>query len=58
VAVVKNVALESAHRVVDKHLNTIDQLQKINEYANEILDLLMRWSRGDEEALHAFKREI
>jgi Asp-tRNA(Asn)/Glu-tRNA(Gln) amidotransferase B subunit len=53
VAVVKNVALESAHRVVDKNLNTIDQLQKINTYANEILDLLMRWSRGDEEALHA-----
>ncbi len=52
-AVVKNVALESAHRVVDKHLNTIDQLQKINANANEILDLLMRWSRGDEEALHA-----
>ncbi len=50
-AVVKNVALESAHRVVDKHLNTIDQLRKINEYANEILDLLMRWSRGDEDAL-------
>ncbi len=54
-AVVKNVALESAHRVVDKHLNTIDQLRKINEYANEILDLLMLWSRGDEDALRVLQ---
>ena len=51
VAVVKNVALESAHKVVDRHLDTIGQLQKINQNANELLDLLMRWNRGDEEAL-------
>ena len=57
VAVVKNVALESAHRVVDKHLNTIDQLRKINEDANEILDLLMKWSRGDEEALKSLDKQ-
>ena len=57
VAVVKNVALESAHRVVDKHLNTVDQLRKINEDANEILDLLMRWSRGDEEALKSLDKQ-
>jgi len=40
VAVVKNVALENAHRVVDKNLDAIDQLQKINIEANRLLDEL------------------
>ena len=58
VAVVKNVALESAHKVVDKHLDTIGQLQKINQNANELLDLLMRWNRGDEEALQILESQV
>ena len=40
ITVVKNVALENAHRVVDKNLNAIDQLYKINEAANKLLDEL------------------
>jgi len=36
--VVKNVALENAHRVVDKNLNAIEQLQNINRKANDLLD--------------------
>jgi hypothetical protein len=40
IAVVKNVALENAHRVVDKNLNTVDQLCKINKQANQLLDTL------------------
>jgi len=58
VAVVRNVALESAHKVVDKHLDTIGQLQKINQTANELLDLLMRWNRGDEEALQILESQV
>jgi hypothetical protein len=58
IAVVKNVALESAHKVVDKNLDAIAQLQKINEYANELLDLLMKWSRGDEGALQILESQI
>ena len=38
--IVKNVALENAHRVVDKNLNSVDQLQKINDEANRLLDEL------------------
>ncbi len=38
VAVVKNVALESAPAVVEKNLNVIEQLQGINEHANWLLD--------------------
>jgi len=40
VSVVKNVALENAHRVVDKNLNAVDQLNKINQQANTLLDEL------------------
>jgi hypothetical protein len=58
IAVVKSVALESAHKVVDKHLDTVAQLQKINADANEILDLLMRWNRGDDEALQILESQV
>ena len=40
VAVVKNVALESAPKVVEKNLDAVSQLQKINEQANQLLDEL------------------
>lgn len=58
IAVVKNVTLENAHRVVNRNLNTLDQLQKINDNANEMLDLLMRWNRGDEEALQILECQV
>ena len=58
VAVVKNVVLENAHAVVQSHLDTIRQLQKINQNANELLDLLMRWNRGDEEALQILESQV
>jgi len=58
ISVVKNVALENAHKVVDKNLDAVAQLQKINRDANEILDLLMRWNRGDEEALQVLESQV
>jgi predicted transcriptional regulator len=58
ISVVKNVTLERAHQVVDKSLNAIEQLQKINNYANEMLDLLMRWNRGDGEALQILESQV
>ncbi len=57
-AVVKNVALESAHKVVESHLDTLGQLQKINQNANELLDLMMRWNRGDEGALQILESQV
>ncbi len=56
--VIKSVALENAHRVVTKNLNSIEQLQKINTHANELLDLLMRWNRGDKEALQILESQV
>jgi len=58
VAVVKNVALENAHKVAANHLDAVAQLQKINRDANEILDLVMRWNRGDEEALQILEGQV
>jgi hypothetical protein len=47
IAVVKSVALENAHRVVTKNLNLIEQLQRINDHANELLDRAMQVVRGE-----------
>jgi len=58
ISVVKSVALESAHKVVEQNLNTVAQLQKINDYANELLDLLMRWNRGDSMALQILESQV
>lgn len=58
ISVVKNITLERAHQVVDKSLNAIEQLQKINGYANEMLDLLMKWQRGDGEALQVLESQV
>jgi len=55
---VKIVTLEKAAEVVEKKLDTIGQLQKINDYANELLDLLMRWTRGDEVALQILESQV
>jgi hypothetical protein len=58
ISVVKNVALENAHNVVSESLDAVSQLRKINEYANEMLDLLMRWNRGDTEALQVLESQV
>ena len=58
VAVTKDVALRSAPELVAKGISALDQLQKINDYANELLDLLMRWNRGDDEALQILESQV
>lgn len=51
------VAAKKIEQVVDRKLDAMEQLWKINEDANEILDLLMRWQRGDEEALQILESQ-
>ena len=58
ISVGKEIALVEAHKVVSEHLDTVKQLQKINADANEILELLMRWNRGDDEALQVLESQI
>jgi len=40
IAITRNVALEHANDVVNRNLNAIEQLQKINRKANQLLDEL------------------
>lgn len=47
ISIVKSVALENAHRVVEKNLDAVEQLRKINEHANDLLDRAMMVSRGE-----------
>ena len=47
ISVVKSVALESAHKVVDQNLDTIAQLQKINQVTNQLLNELT----GDDKVI-------
>ena len=54
--VVKNVALENAGRVVDKHLNAVSQLENINKKANTLLDTATK-AKDNKTALNAM-REI
>ncbi|MHC1744973.1 MAG: hypothetical protein AB9873_18370 [Syntrophobacteraceae bacterium] len=49
--VAKEITLRRAPEIVQGEINAIQQLQKINVHANEILDGLMRWQRGEPEAL-------
>jgi hypothetical protein len=58
VAVVKNVALESAPAVVEKNLDVIEQLQGINEHANWLLDHVMSWIKGDDAAIQILEKSV
>ena len=42
IAVVKSVALETAHEVVDRNLNAVDQLLNINRKANTLLEVAIQ----------------
>ena len=53
----KVIATKKIEQVVDQRLDAVEQLQKINDNANEILDLLMRWGRGDDEALQILESQ-
>jgi hypothetical protein len=46
------------HKIATCEINIVDQLQKINLAANEMLDILMRWNRGDDEALQILESQV
>ena len=48
--IAKNITLHQAGEIVKKEINAVTQLQKINDHANELLDLLMVCVNGDEAA--------
>jgi hypothetical protein len=54
----KDVVLFHAGDIVAKEIDAVQQLRKINSHANELLDLLMRWNRGDDEALRILEGQV
>jgi predicted transcriptional regulator len=54
----KVVVAKKVEQIVDRKIDAIEQLQKINADANELLDLLMRWNRGDDEALQILESQV
>ena len=52
------IVAKKVEQVFDRKIDAMDQLIRINEYTNEILDLVMAWSRGDDEALQALESQI
>ena len=54
----KVVVAKKIEEVVDHKIDAIEQLTRINEYANEILDLLMRWNSGDDEVLQVLESQV
>jgi hypothetical protein len=58
VAISRNVTIRAAHKIVDREINALDQLQKINRDANELLELLMRWNRGEDDALRVLESQV
>ena len=52
-SVAKDITLIRAGEVVRKEINAVSQLQKINDHANGLLDLMMVCVNGDEAAKEA-----
>jgi hypothetical protein len=52
------LAIEQAPRLVNQRLDTIAQLNKINSYANELLELLMAWNRGEDVAIQLLESQM
>jgi len=56
--IVRHVATERAPAMVDRGLDIFDQLNQINSDAREILDLCMRWQRGDDVAIQIMESQV
>ncbi len=54
----KVVAAKKIERVVDQKLNAMDQLRNINDSANEILDLVMGWIRGEDDSIRVLESQV
>jgi hypothetical protein len=48
----------SAEKVLQQSIDAMAQLVQINGYAKEMLDLLMRWQRGEKEALQLLEGQV
>ena len=54
----KVIVTKKVEQIVDRKIDAMEQFQKINDYANELLDLLMGWQRGDNQALQILESQV
>jgi predicted transcriptional regulator len=54
----KAIVAKKVEQVVDQKIDAMAQLNQINSHANEILDLLMRWNRGEDGALQILESQV
>jgi predicted transcriptional regulator len=52
------IVAKKVQQVTDQKIDALEQVSKINSYANEILDTLMAWGRGDSEALQILESQV
>jgi hypothetical protein len=45
-------------KMIEHNLNAYEQLKKVNDNANELLDLIMAWQRGDDVALRVLESQV
>ncbi len=56
-AITKDVTFRKVDKIIRKEINAIDQLQKINAHANEVLERAMRVIRGEETSQDGMQRD-
>jgi len=54
----KVIVNKKVEQIVDKKIDAMGQLTKINQYANDLLELLMAWNRGEPEALQVLESQV
>ena len=53
----KAVVVKKTAEVVERKLDTLKQLGEINQHANWLLDHVMRWIKGDPEAIQVLENQ-
>jgi hypothetical protein len=56
-ATAQDVTLSAAHKINNSKLDAMEQLTKVNSNANELLDLVMAWGRGDQKAIQVLESQ-
>ena len=56
-AITKDVTFRKVDKIIRKEINAVDQLQKINANANEVLERAMRVIRGEEKCQDDMQRD-
>ncbi len=57
-ATTRDVQTRTAPKIVNNQIDAFGQINKINSHANELLDTIMAWIRGDKKALQVLEQQV